>query len=262
MRGPATEILLERAKNQAGERHMFGLSFVAHVIAMVILLLAPPSPAMAPTDTERVVMQISLGGAAGTPSRGRTPMGGRPVQQVIPPDEPPRPRAVRTPAAKTPEMILPATPTLSKPSSRPPIESAPDTGRGRTPTEGDEEQLGSAAADTGVKGLGFGLTTGGGGTGGYLDVTNFCCPDYLSTMLHLIQRNWDSRQEVAGTTLIMFTIQRDGRLSDVEIERSSGYTALDITAQRALLLVRQLPSLPTAFPEDHLTVHINFQYQR
>ena len=262
MRGPTTEILLERAKNQADTRHIFGLSFVAHLIAVIILLLAPPSPAMVPTETERVVMQISLGGAPGTPSGGRTPMGGRPVQQVIPPDEPPRPRAVRVPAAKTPEMVLPTTPLPPTPSSRPPVESAPDTGRGRTPTEGDEEQLGSAAADTGVKGLGFGLTTGGGGTGGYLDVANFCCPDYLSTMLQLIQRNWDSRQEVAGTTLIMFTIQRNGQLSDVEIERSSGYAALDITAQRALLLVRQLPPLPTAFPEDHLTVHINFQYQR
>ena len=55
-----------------------------------------------------------------------------------------------------------------------------------------------------------------------------------------------------------FTIQRDGRLTDVELEQSSGYFALDQTAQRALLLTRQLPPLPAQFPETTLTVHLNF----
>ena len=59
-----------------------------------------------------------------------------------------------------------------------------------------------------------------------------------------------------------FTIQRDGRLTNVELERSSGYFALDQTAQRSLLVTRQLPPLPGAFPEPTLTVHLTFQYER
>ena len=110
---------------------------------------------------------------------------------------------------------------------------------------------------------GFGLSTGGGGgTSGYLDVQNFCCPDYLATMIQLIQRNWNGRQSTPGATLMKFTIQRDGRLTDVELERSSGYFALDQTAQRSLLVTRQLPPLPGAFPEPSLTVHLTFQYER
>jgi len=110
--------------------------------------------------------------------------------------------------------------------------------------------------------MGFGLSTGGGGTGGYLDVGNFCCPEYLSTMLQLIQRNWNSKQEVSGEALLKFTIQRDGRFTGIEVERSSGYAALDLSAQRALLLTREVPPLPVAFTENQLTVHLNFQYQR
>ena len=67
---------------------------------------------------------------------------------------------------------------------------------------------------------------------------------------------------VAGDTLVKYTIQRDGRLTNVEIERSSGYFALDQTAQRALLVTRQLPPLPPQFTESTLTVHLIFRYER
>ena len=99
------------------------------------------------------------------------------------------------------------------------------------------------------------------GAGSYLDVQNFCCPDYLVTMLQLIQGNWNARQQVSGETMVMFRIQRDGRLTDIELERSSGYPALDLTAQRALFLTQRVPPLPSAFPDDHLTVHLRFEYQ-
>jgi len=89
-----------------------------------------------------------------------------------------------------------------------------------------------------------------------------CCPEYLATMIQLIQRNWSAKQQVAGDTLMKYTIQRDGRLSNVEIEKTSGYFALDQTAQRALLVTRQLPPLPPQFTENTLTVHLIFRYER
>ena len=46
-------------------------------------------------------------------------------------------------------------------------------------------QKGTAVAETGAQGQGFGLSSGGGGDGGYLDVANFCCPEYLATMRRL-----------------------------------------------------------------------------
>ena len=117
-------------------------------------------------------------------------------------------------------------------------------------------------APTGATGVGFGLTTGGAGATGYLDVANFCCPEYLSGMLQLIQRNWNGRQDVLGQTQIRFTIMRDGRISDVSVEKPSGYFALDQAAERALLVTRQLPPLPSQYTETQLTVHLVFRYER
>ena len=65
-----------------------------------------------------------------------------------------------------------------------------------------------------------------------------------------------------GTVVVKFTIQRDGRLTDTIVERSSGTLSLDQNAQRAVMVTRQLTPLPAAFPNPTLTVHLNFQYQR
>jgi TonB family protein len=62
--------------------------------------------------------------------------------------------------------------------------------------------------------------------------------------------------------VVKFTIERDGRINQTMVEKSSGYAPLDISAQRAVVVTRTLPPLPTAFPNPTLTVHLNFQYQR
>ncbi|HSK11275.1 MAG TPA: energy transducer TonB, partial [Vicinamibacterales bacterium] len=135
--------------------------------------------------------------------------------------------------------------------------------RGRTPTTGPQERFGAAMAQTGGYEFGSGLTSGGGGgTGGSLDVGSFCCPDYLITMRRLIQTNWNARQGVEGSVVVKFVIQRDGRLTDVEIEERTGLPALDLTAERAIVMTRQLPPLPAAFPDRSLTVHLRFNYRR
>ena len=81
-------------------------------------------------------------------------------------------------------------------------------------------------------------------------------------MVDLIRRRWNNQQRVAGQVMMKFTIQRDGRITDVVKETTSGYFALDQSAERALLLTSQLPQLPAPFPDETLTVHLNFQYQQ
>jgi TonB family protein len=81
-------------------------------------------------------------------------------------------------------------------------------------------------------------------------------------MLQFVQRNWDKRQGIAGETQLKFLIQRDGRITGIELERSSGYAPLDLSAQRALFMTQRVQPLPAAFPDDHLTIHLRFEYQR
>jgi TonB family protein len=239
-----------------GFSYMAAVSVAAHIGAIGVVLAAPTNWMAREAPAPRTVMTISLGGAPGPRAGGLAMTGGRPVQSVGPVE--PR-RAAVAPAPKAPQMTLPV--PDSKARAKPAARNS-EGSSGRAPTRGAEERPGSAIAETGGRGMGFGLSTGGGGTGGYLDVGNFCCPDYLVAMLQLIQQNWNPRQEVPGEVQLRFTILRDGSVSDVEIEQSSRYAALDLAAQRALLTTRRLPPLPPAFDDDHLTVHLRFQYQR
>src|SRR5439155_12523456 len=125
-------------------------------------------------------------------------------------------------------MPLPnARPTKAAPRSE--VKAAPDEARGRTPTRGAEKTAGSTVADTGVRGQGFGLSSGGGpGSGSTLDVADFCCPEYLATMMLQIRRGWNPNQGATGLAIVKFTIQRNGMLTDVTIFKTSGTPTLDL----------------------------------
>lgn len=257
-----SSVLTDRMREPQGLRRMIGYSLALHGVAALGLIVASVIGPSAAADLPKTIMTVSLSGGPGPRAGGANPLGGRPVQTTAPLPEPSRPEPLRPPAAKTPAMTMPAAP--SKPASKPApaVKFAPDEARGQAPARGDQEQFGSAIAETGAQGFG-GLSTGGGsGTRGALDVSDFCCPDYLGVMQQRIQANWNSRQEVAGSTMMRFRILRDGSIVDLAVERSSGFYALDYAAERALIATRKLPPLPSAFPDGSLTVHLMFDYVR
>jgi TonB family protein len=257
MNEAASAVIAARAREPEGLRKMLVWSVAAHVGIVAFVIYMPDAWRGQEEQAERTVMTISLGGAPGPRAGGMTQMGGRTVQAPTP-AEPPR-RAETPPAARPPEMALP-TERPRPPRARP--ERAPADATGRTPTTGPEPQEGPARAETNARGQGFGLATGGGGgTGVQLDVANFCCPEYLEQMMTLIQRNWQSKHGVAGQTTMKFTITRGGAITDVQVERPSGFYALDLAAQRALLLTR-LPELPPQYPNPTLGIHMHFDYSR
>jgi TonB family protein len=212
----------------------------------------------------RSIMTITLGGGAPGPANtGMTPMAARPVQSTAPIATPARPEPIRPPAARTPEMVIPRENATPPRRTTPSVNQAPPDARGTTPTRGAQTSGGQGIAETGARGQGFGLSSGGGGgTGSRLDVADFCCPEYIQFMIERVRSNWVSRAEVPGQVMVMFTIERNGRIRDIKIEQSSGYLALDMNAQRALVSTAQLPALPSAFPNPSLTVHLNFEYTR
>jgi TonB family protein len=258
-----TDVLRDRMHEPSGLQTMVGVSIAVHAAVIAAALIVPASLFPHASEAPASMMTISLNGGEGPRNGGMTTMGGRPVQAVTPPEA--KREAVRPPAAKAPEMTIPA--PNAKPAKTPPpaapVKQAPDEARGRTPTHGAVTSAGSAVAETGARGQGFGLSTGGGaGSGSTLDVANFCCPDYLIQMIDRIRSNWVRQAEVPGTNVVKFTIQRDGTIGGIELEKSSGYQNLDLTSQRALFVTKTLNALPAQFPNATLTVHLNFEYQR
>lgn len=247
-----TDVIVARSRQAEPFSPMLAWSTAAHVAILALLLFGPFDWGVAADDTPSTVMTISLSGAPGPRAGGLTPMGGRAVPELPP-----------TPAPAARPTPPPAAPRAPAPAPKP-RETTPPPGptRRTAPAPAEEPQPGVTRTETGARGQGFGLATGGsGGSGVQLDVSNFCCPEYIAQMVALIQQNWQANQGVRGSTVMKFTITRTGSIEAVMVERPSGFLALDLAAERALLRTR-LPELPPQFPNPTLTVHITFEYQQ
>lgn len=251
-----TDIIVARSRPDEGLRTMLMWSVAAHSVVLAVALVTSLGGEPPPQEP---VMTISLGGVPGPRTSGLTQVGARAVQAPTP-ATPERP-VVTPPAPTPPKMALPDPRTPPRPQPRP--TQAPPQASARKPSTGPEPTEGSSRVDTGVKrGQGFGLSSGGGAGGQVqLDVQNFCCPDYLTQMVTIIQAGWNQSHGVVGSTTMVFTIHRDGSIQAPLVEIPSGFIALDSAALRAVQLAR-LPPLPAAFPNPMLTVHMRFDYQR
>lgn len=253
-----SEVLVARSLKTDGLSSMLGASVVAHAVLVTAFVLLPAWWFGGENRPPETIMQISLGGPIGPNDGGMATLGGRTIQQVVPVEAKKPIEPVRPPSAKSPEMVEP---TKAPPKKVTPPKIEAKDPRSTRPTKGAEIQKGSSIAETGAKGLGFGLSSGGGGAGGHLEVSDFCCPEYLTTMGALIKANWNSQVGAVGRTHLRFMIQKDGRIVDITVEQSSGVEAMDLFARRALLLTK-LPPLPPAYFESALAVHLYFDYTR
>jgi protein TonB len=255
-----SDILIERARDDENLTRMVLVSLLVHVLLLAGFALLPASWRSS-SRVESTPMTIVLGGVEGPDAGGKTPIAGRPVDEVAPPNAPPKPDV--RPAPKAPEMVEP---TKVAPKAPPKTTSkSEEKSASRKATSGPEIKKGSAVSNTGGAQIPFGgLSTGGGSPvqGAFTDYANFCCPEYLNQMTDLIKRNWNKNQGASGSVQVKFTIQRDGTISNVEVEKPSNIPMLDIESQRALLKTQRLPSLPREFTPPTLTVHLVFEYLR
>lgn len=241
-----------RAMNRA-----LGWSVGVH-IGVVVLFLVVPRDWFA--DPPRRLMTISLGGTAGPRSTGTTSIGGRTVEAVTPP--PRRPEPVRPTPPVKPDPVVAKPPPAAKPVAKPapttkPVKPEPAV---RPPTTGPQLTQGNTPVDTGARGQGQGLTFGGGGTGGETNLADFCCPEYIALLTQQIDQNWQKAQQQRGTTVIRFSILKDGTVADLQVIKPSGSPLLDRASQRALLAAK-LPALPSQYKSEKLTVNLTFPYE-
>jgi TonB family protein len=261
MEAIVSDILQSRKQEPTGLGRTALLSLGAHAALFGLLTLIPTLIPIA-KQQPRVLMSISLGGAPGPSNGGMQMLGGRRIDAAPNATEPEvARRALPVTPPPQPKMVLPdpkqkpRTPPRTTASSKDPKASA--TGRGA------QSQEGTTRVETGARGQGFGLSTGGGGDGGVkLDTANFCCPEYIADMLNRIRKNWNQNQQASGVVVMKYTILRTGELTTIEVEQSSRNAVLDLASQRALVTTKSLAPLPAAFPDRQLTVHLTFEYTR
>ena len=92
--------------------------------------------------------------------------------------------------------------------------------------------------------------------------------DYAQSMVSRIRVNWYAnmpqiiRTGLEGVVTIRFTIQRNGRITDVTILNSSTVPPYDFAARKAIELSSPLNPLPKDFPNPNERVTAMFYYNR
>jgi TonB family protein len=267
MHEAVSDILLERARENEGINRMVLVSLFLHGALIATLVLMPASWRRSATPAEVTPMMITLSNAGtGPDTGGLTAISNKPVQVEAPAEAKPTP--VAPPVAKPPEMVAPAPIAKPVPTTPPKaVEKPVDKSAARRPTSGPEIKTGDAKVETGGAAIPFGGLTRPSGSGAasgspFTDYADFCCPSYLNQMADLIKRNWNQNQGASGQVQMKFTIRRDGRIQDVQVEKPSNISLLDVESQRALLKTAAVPPLPREFTEKTLTVHLIFEYRR
>jgi len=181
--------------------------------------------------------------------------------------EPPKPRRRRAePAAQPtrapkketpvpvptePEPVATAAPEVEAPTQRTSEDAmaAPEQKATPLPTQPPAPSSG-----------GSGLSIGGGNDQQMRGIpSDFHFAYYVQRMLALIESRWyKPAAPVETRALVRFTINRDGRVSRIELEASSGNSSFDRAALRALYAANPLPPLPPAYSKPSLTVHLTF----
>jgi TonB family protein len=250
MNEPASDVIAARARTARTLASPLVWSVAAHVAIVAVIWLAP---ARRSNDTQRLVMTVTFSGAPGPRNGGLTEMGGRKVPE--PPPEAPKP-APRTPPPPPPGKQL-ATIPATKPLPPKPTRDEPSTSKATAPAEPPRD--GSTRVETGARGQGFGLATGGNGAKGIeVENPNFCCPGYIEVVRVAIERAW-VRAPGVGVTTIRFRILRNGTIDSVSVFQSSNDRSIDEAALRALSLTRTLPELPREFPDSSLALRMRFE---
>ncbi|MBR4631983.1 MAG: TonB family protein [Elusimicrobia bacterium] len=131
-------------------------------------------------------------------------------------------------------------------------------------TKPKEEKVEEKPADKPAEGTGAPKDGNGSSypsRGIFLENKNFKFGYYTNNIVKKISRHWQwSANAEPYRAVVYFKIYRDGRVFDVKIKESSGDSAFDQNAIRAVELSSPFAPLPDSYNEDSLGVYFEFKF--
>lgn len=262
-------------------RRAITTSLVVHLGVFLLLLV---SPRFSPVSRKEMVHYIPLdlvaAGGGGGIGRGGGAAAKKPASSA--PAKKETLRDLTTPQKVKPEADSSLRYPVEKPKREPaakPEKKAVLTKPEPTPPAAREAEKADVSGE--VKGTGTGMGSGlriggGGGPGGEgfgpgsgpgFGLANFPYTYYLNIITERVSANWFTSlvdPGVAGSyqTVIYFRIQKNGQITNLEIEQSSGLTPLDLSALRAVRASAPFPPLPRDYQESYLAIHLIFEHSR
>jgi protein TonB len=240
-------ILAERGRDPLPWGPAVVLAVLLHAGAAGTLLVAAlsrPSRLVAPRAVSvRILPAGSLrGGASARPAAAQPEK--RKILKVAEEEAPP-------PSEKA--KILPS----REPKKKAPEKPAPAAPRATAPEVSLPSPTGEAGGETGGQ-AGLGGSVGVGGA--TLDQADFQYSYYVERMLVQIGMNWfKPAQSGEISPIIHFSIERDGTITDAEVQKSSSLPFVDRAALRAVIASSPLPPLPSDWKGDRLGVQLIFR---
>ena len=95
-----------------------------------------------------------------------------------------------------------------------------------------------------------------------LNVSDFPFAWYLSAIHRKVTEQWSARALEGRQPVAVFEIGRNGQVTKLSIEKSSGNPYYDQAALRAITGANPFPPLPEEFKEPFLRVHLGFNFDR
>lgn len=256
-------------------------SFTAHLALFLIIFFSPHLPKAPRSGMIHYVNVVSLPGGGGGPAGG----GGRGEEKIaetpLPKKETLRDLAVPSKLEQEPPSSLRH--PVEKPKKEPKPESEKkasiqkqqkESGEAGTGLKGEEEKGSGAGSGAGS---GSGIRIGGGGGEGsgsgfssafssQIGLSNFPFTYYLQIIIDRVSSNWFTSLVDPGISgnfqvTVYFKIQRDGQISDLRIEETSGIKSLDLSAQRAVQS-SSFPPLPKDYEGEYLTIYLIFEHSK
>lgn len=273
----ATKLALPRAFKRA--------LFISAFLHVGLIILIAASPSFSRTPPKGLVQYVNFmggGGSGGGPGGGP---GGATVVAKTEPLPPPKKQTLRD--LTVPAKIQPE----PKSALRHPVDK-PKTGKKTadkktaitkpepsTPTRVGTNNAAAASGQPGGSGSGFGLRIGtgggGGGTGGGtgsgagdpFGVAGFPFQFYLQMISDKITANWFQSLVDPGVdgllqTQVYFRIYKNGQISDVRIDVSSGVETFDLSARRAIQSSAPFAALPNEYDGQYLGITLVFEHAK
>ncbi len=94
------------------------------------------------------------------------------------------------------------------------------------------------------------------------DLPNFPYPWYISQLRQSLWDRWSKHMPVlTGEVVVMFSVLRNGSVTDIRVESSSGEGSFDEAGLAAVRDAAPFAPLPKGFPESFLKIHVRFTSQ-
>jgi TonB family protein len=252
-------------------------SVTVHVALFLLILFSPHLPATSNKEMIHYVNVITFAGEGGGGPGGG---GEKVVETPLPKRQTLKDLTTLSKLMQEPASSLRHPVAKPKKEAKPKPEKAASIQKEQKAAEAAEataaeEGTGSAAGTGG--GSGSGIRIGGGGGAGtepgfssafssQIGLSNFPFTYYLQIIIDKVSSNWFTSLIDAGISgkfhaTVYFKINRDGKISDIKIQESSGIESLDMSALRAVQS-SSFPPLPRDYEGEFLAIFLIFEHSK